>query len=111
MYHALPLQENASINKYIIVCRKIAKLLTSTIRCLAVLYPLCATYENYIVCKGVDGELLPAAVQEFSGCTIVNGDLIFNFITYEQFMQVTDINSATSVRYDIFTALRISNTS
>ena len=38
------------------------------------------------VCRGVDEELLPATVPSFSGCTIVNGDLTFNFITYLQFM-------------------------
>ncbi|XP_065888561.1 melanoma receptor tyrosine-protein kinase-like [Dysidea avara] len=37
-------------------------------------------------CRGVDGALLPAAVQTFSGCTIVNGDLTFNVVTYEQFI-------------------------
>ena len=39
-----------------------------------------------IVCRGVDEALLPAAVQTFSGCTIVNGDLTFNLLTYEEFM-------------------------
>ena len=39
-----------------------------------------------LVCRGVDEELLPAAVQTFSGCTTVNGDLTFNLVTYEQFM-------------------------
>ena len=43
-------------------------------------------YAVYLVCRGVDGALLPAAVQTFSGCTIVNGDLTFNLVTYEQFM-------------------------
>ena len=39
-----------------------------------------------LACRGVDGALLPAAVQTFFGCTIVNGDLTFNVVTYEQFM-------------------------
>ncbi|XP_065887560.1 epidermal growth factor receptor-like [Dysidea avara] len=39
------------------------------------------------VCRGVDGALLPAAVQTFSGCTIVNGDLTFDLNTYEQFIE------------------------
>ena len=50
-------------------------------------FNLCA-YCIYVptVCRGVDGALLPAAVQTFSGCTIVNGDLTFDLNTYEQFM-------------------------
>ncbi|XP_065887121.1 epidermal growth factor receptor-like isoform X2 [Dysidea avara] len=43
------------------------------------------------VCRGVDEELLPATVPSFSGCTIVNGDLTFNFITYLQFIS-QDLN-------------------
>jgi len=40
---------------------------------------------TFLVCRGAM-PLLPAAVQTFSGCTIVNGDLTFNVVTYEQFM-------------------------
>ena len=39
-----------------------------------------------LVCSGVDEQLLPGAVQSFSGCTIVNGDLIFNVRTHQEFM-------------------------
>ena len=41
---------------------------------------------NYTACRGVDTQLLPGDVQRFSGCVIVNGDLIFNIVTYDEFM-------------------------
>lgn len=37
-------------------------------------------------CRGVDQNFLPGDVQRFSGCVIVNGDLIFDHITYDEFM-------------------------
>ena len=42
----------------------------------------------YLVCRGLDGidALLPAEVPRFSGCTIVNGNLHFDFTTYNGFM-------------------------
>ena len=39
-----------------------------------------------IACRGVDPNFLPEDVQRFSGCVIVNGDLIFNRVTYDEFM-------------------------
>ena len=36
-------------------------------------------------CRGVERQFLPGEVQRFSGCVIVNGDLIFNRITYDEF--------------------------
>ena len=42
-----------------------------------------------IACKGVDAQLLPEDVQRFSGCVIINGDLVFNFITYDKFTYVS----------------------
>ena len=39
-----------------------------------------------IACGGVDEQFLPGDVQRFSGCVIVNGDLIFNRVTYQEFM-------------------------
>ena len=39
-----------------------------------------------IACRGIDAQFLPGDVQRFSGCVIVNGDLIFNRVTYEEFM-------------------------
>ena len=41
---------------------------------------------NYIACRGVDTQLLPGELERFKDCVIVNGDLIFNFQTYEAFM-------------------------
>ena len=41
---------------------------------------------NYTACRGVDTQLLPGDVERFSGCVIVNGDLIFNIVTYDEFM-------------------------
>ena len=38
-----------------------------------------------IACRGVDVQLLPGDIQRFSGCVIVNGDLIFNRVTYDEF--------------------------
>ena len=43
-------------------------------------------YSFTIACRGVDAQLLPGDVQRFTGCVIVNGDLIFNFVTYQEFM-------------------------
>ena len=43
-------------------------------------------FVNYSVCSGIEGALLPAEVQRFSGCTIVNGSLVFNSTTYNEFM-------------------------
>ena len=42
----------------------------------------------YSVCRGLDGinPLLPAEVPRFSDCTIINGNLHFNFTTYDEFM-------------------------
>ena len=42
----------------------------------------------YSACRGLDGTdaLLPAEVPRFSGCTIVNGNLNFDFTTYDEFM-------------------------
>ena len=42
----------------------------------------------YSACRGLDGvdPLLPGEVQRFSGCTIVNGNLNFNQVTYDAFM-------------------------
>ena len=37
-------------------------------------------------CRGVDQNFLPGDVQRFSGCVIVNGDLIFDRNTYDEFM-------------------------
>ena len=48
--------------------------------------PLLSTCIFTTVCRGVDEELLPEDVQRFSGCVIVNGDLIFNRVTYDEFM-------------------------
>ena len=36
-------------------------------------------------CRGVVAQLLPEDVQRFSGCVVINGDLVFNFITYDEF--------------------------
>ena len=44
------------------------------------------TYLDYTACRGVDTQLLPGDVQQFLGCVIVNGDLIFNIVTYDEFM-------------------------
>ena len=41
---------------------------------------------NYTACRGVDTQLLPEDVERFKDCVIVNGDLIFNIITYTEFM-------------------------
>ena len=38
----------------------------------------------YVACRGVDAQFLPGDVQRFSGCVIVNGDLIFNIVTYKE---------------------------
>ena len=38
-----------------------------------------------IACRGVDTRFLPGDVQRFSGCVIVNGNLIFNHVTYDDF--------------------------
>ena len=48
--------------------------------------PLYDLYQS--VCRGLDGidPLLPAEVPRFSGCTIVNGNLNFDFTTYDEFM-------------------------
>ena len=40
----------------------------------------------YVACRGVDAQFLPGDVQRFSGCVIVNGDLIFNIVTYKELM-------------------------
>jgi len=42
----------------------------------------------YLACRGLEGidPLLPAEVERFSGCTIVNGNLNFDFTTYDEFM-------------------------
>ena len=47
--------------------------------------PLIISYFLTIVCRGVDTQFLPGEVQRFSGCVIVNGNLIFNRVTYEEF--------------------------
>ena len=39
-----------------------------------------------IACRGVDEHFLPGDVQRVSGCVIINGDLIFNRVTYDEFM-------------------------
>ena len=41
---------------------------------------------DYTACRGVDTQLLPGDVERFKDCVIVNGDLVFNFITYDEFM-------------------------
>ena len=48
--------------------------------------PLFTSYFFTIACRGVDAQFLPGEVQRFSGCVIVNGNLIFNRITYDEFM-------------------------
>ena len=39
-----------------------------------------------IACRGINTQFLPGDVQRFSDCVIVNGNLIFNRITYDEFM-------------------------
>ena len=52
-----------------------------------IIWATCYGYiSNNTACRGVDAELLPEDVQRFSGCVVVNGDLIFNFITYDKFV-------------------------
>ena len=41
---------------------------------------------NYAACRGVDTQLLPEDVERFKDCVTVNGDLIFNIVTYDEFM-------------------------
>ena len=41
---------------------------------------------NLTACRGVDTQLLPGDVQRFKDCVVVNGDLIFNIVTYDEFM-------------------------
>ena len=41
---------------------------------------------KHTACRGVDAQLLPGDVERFKDCVIVNGDLIFNFVTYDEFM-------------------------
>ena len=48
--------------------------------------PLLRTCVFTTACRGVDAQFLPGDVQSFSGCVIVNGDLIFNRVTYVEFM-------------------------
>ena len=44
-------------------------------------------FVNYSVCSGIEGDSLqPAEVPRFSNCTIVNGDLVFDYATYSEFM-------------------------
>ena len=46
---------------------------------------LLSSYFFTIACRGVERQFLPGEVQRFSGCVIVNGNLIFNRVTYEEF--------------------------
>ena len=41
----------------------------------------------YSACRGLEGlnPLLPAEVERFSGCSIVNGNLHFNQVTFDEF--------------------------
>ena len=48
--------------------------------------PLFTSYLFTIACRGVDTQFLPGEVQRFLGCVIVNGNLIFNRVTYDEFM-------------------------
>ena len=44
-------------------------------------------FVNYSVCSGIEGNSLqPAEVPIFSDCTIVNGDVVFDYATYNEFM-------------------------
>ena len=44
------------------------------------------THVNYSACRGVTEGLLPQDIGRFSGCTVINGDLIFNAETYGEFV-------------------------
>ena len=41
---------------------------------------------NYTACRGVGTQLLPGDIERFKDCVIVNGDFIFNIVTYDEFM-------------------------
>ena len=54
-------------------------MILSTVHCLLV------SYFFTIACRGVDTQFLPGEVQRFLDCVIVNGNLIFNRLTYDEF--------------------------
>ena len=47
---------------------------------------LLTSYFFTIACRGVDTQFIPGDVERFSGCVIINGNLIFNRVTYDKFM-------------------------